>query len=387
MGKDQAICHLLGLERCADAATVGEWLRAQPQQSINALQSIGRDFVAWVLARADAQRVAHKGVLEVFFDDTQLELHGRYFEGAKTNYNGDTTLSWQTMWVGPFIADAILDEGSIDVSEHLPALLSDTERLWENAALEGKAHFYADSASSAGKYLNHISPHRWSWSVSYNKWTDKIGILAADLPESDWSPPREAIGRKGQTIIEQHAWVRHLPGEDCQQVQDFAVVRYRDKDGLRFWNYAFIVGKGTHRESLAHDPLAARDLFAQHRHKGAKELGFSELLSDMDLHHPPCQSLTANRTFYALGMLAYNLMKAFQVLHMESEAQTMRVRSLIRHFVSVPLKIARHAHRVGVRLMVPLNWLRWWSLFIKKVLPKRPRGRPAKVPSEAPPDS
>jgi hypothetical protein len=378
LGKDETICRLLGLERTADAATLGEWLRAQSPQSLNALQGLNRDLVAWTLAKADPKRVRRNGRLEVFFDDTQIELFGRYFEGARTNYNGDTTLSWQTLWVGPFIADGILDEGSIDVSAHLPALLRDTERLWEDAALMGQAHFYADSGSSAGKHLNAISPHRWSWSVSYNKWTDAVGRLAKELPESGWSAPHNAIGRKGQAIIEQHSWVRHIPGEECTQVQDFAVVRYRDADGLpTLWSYAFVAGKMANRQSLAHQPEAARELFALHKLKGAREQGFSEVLSDMDLHHPPCQSLTANRMFYALGMLAYNLMQAFQVLHMDDEHQNMRVRSLMRHLVTVPLKVVQHARRISARVLVPVNWVRWWTLFIRKVLPRRPRGRPA----------
>jgi len=88
---------------------------------------------------------ASEGTLEVFFDDTQIELHGKYFEGAALNYNGDVTLSWQTFWTGPFLTGGVLGAGNREVSAELPELLEKSRPLWETAALAGKAHFYAAS--------------------------------------------------------------------------------------------------------------------------------------------------------------------------------------------------------------------------------------------------
>ena len=121
----------------------------------------------------------------------------------------------------------------------------------------GEAHFHAGSASSAGKYLNLVGEHRLSWSISYNKWTEIVERLARELPESDWTPPRDALGRIGQSIIEQHGWVRHLPGDECARAQDFAVVRYKDKDGLGLWHYAFVVCGGARRTQATHKPEEA----------------------------------------------------------------------------------------------------------------------------------
>jgi len=44
-----------------------------------------------------------------------------------------------------------------------------------------------------------------------------------------------------------------------------------------------------------------------HRLKGGKEQGFTRC-SPLDLHHPPCAELIANQMFYAIGMLAYNVL-------------------------------------------------------------------------------
>ena len=381
LGRDKTLAPLLGIKRGADAATIGEWLRGQSEQSIARFQEVVRGFVGWALERAKPQRVRRDGTLEVFFDDTQIELHGRYFEGAKINYNGDLALSWQTFWVGPFLAGGVFGAGSgeqgEEVSEHLPRLMEECRGLWQDAAQAGKAHFYADSGSSAGKYLRVIDAEPWGWSVSYNKWTTAPERLAGQLPEDRWTASRDAVGRTGQAIVERHGWIKHMPGEECDKALDFAVVRWRDKDGLALDHYAFVAGRAG-KEAGAHDPGAARELFARHKLKGDRERGFSELLSDLDLHHPPCQKLAANRMFYAIGTLAYDLLIAFRVLCLDEASQGMRARSLIRHLMATPLKLVRHAHRVKARLLCPLNWLRWWQLFIAGTFPKRPRGRPAK---------
>src|ERR1035437_8457390 len=69
--------------------------------------------------------------------------------------------------------DGILD-GAPDVSQHLGVLLDEHQHRWQGRA----NYFYADSGSSAGKFLNRIELGEFSrWSVSYNKWTDKLDRL------------------------------------------------------------------------------------------------------------------------------------------------------------------------------------------------------------------
>jgi len=42
--------------------------------SVAALRKLLREFVEWVIANARPNRLLHAGKLEVFFDDTQLEV-------------------------------------------------------------------------------------------------------------------------------------------------------------------------------------------------------------------------------------------------------------------------------------------------------------------------
>ena len=358
LGQDRVLLQLLGLAKGADQTTLGEWLRAQTKESVLALHRINADWVAWASQQAKPGRWLHGGEVELFFDDTEIEVEGHRFEGARINYEGNRALSWQTLWYGPWLLDGILD-GSGDVSEHLPVLLDEHQPRWQGRA----SYFYADSGSSAGKYLNRIEQSAFTrWSISYNKWTDKLDRLATELPESQWS----ALPSADQPQ-EQYAWVKHQPGE-CQQAQKFAAVRWK-RDGDLMWRYAYRVCQAGDRDT----PQA---VFERHRLKGAKEQGFSEVLSGLDLHHPPCKDLIANQAFYVIAMLAYNILTSLKVLDLPDDAQGWRIRTIIRYLLTVPVSVSTHARYDVARICIPAGWLRWWRLFVDQWVPKRKPGRP-----------
>jgi hypothetical protein len=249
-------------------------------------------------------------------------------------------------------------------------LLAEHQPRWADRA----SYFYADSGSSAGKYLNRIEGADFTrWSVSYNKWTDKLDRLAAELPERQWS----ALPAADQPQ-EQYTWLKHQPGE-CRQVQKFATVRWKE-DGDLLWRYAY-------RVCQAGDKDSPQAVFERHRLKGAKEQGFSEVLSGLDLHHPPCKALIANQAFYAIAMLAYNVLISFKLLDLPDDAQSWRIRSLIRYLLTVPVSVSTHARYEVARVCVPAGWLRWWRLFVERWVPKRKPGRPVTEAVDATLDS
>ena len=100
---------------------------------------------------------------------------------------------------------------------------------------------------------------------------------------------------------------------------------------------------------------------ARHRLKGAKEQLFKDVLRGLDLHHPPCESLLANRMFYAIAALAYNLIKAVQILCLPEDCQGWTVPTLLRQRVRLPAMLVRHARVLVVRVAVAARWLDWWQ--------------------------
>jgi Transposase DDE domain group 1 len=373
---DTALGKLVGLEKMADADTIGKWLGRQTEESVAAVWEINRRFVDWAWKQLPKESLLGKqGRLACFFDDSQVEVEGRCFEGAVVNYEGKRSYSFQTLWLGQkWIVAGRLDEGSVDCSGHLREILLESKSLWHPYAEAGQAHFYADSGSSAGKYLTIVAQYGWSWSISYNKWTGKLEELAGG--EKSWGEKAPAVGRKGEAIEEEHTWLRHQPGEDCVTGHDFATVRYRAAEGGELlYRYAYVVcGQAGKALAPVTKPAEARAVFAQHKMKGEMEHGFSNLLGDLDLHHPPCMGLQANAMWYALGALANNLLRATQALAMPEDQQDMRLRSIIRFWVTTPVKITQHSGRRSARVYVTQGLLRFWSELLAKVWPKRARG-------------
>ena len=108
---------------------------------------------------------------------------------------------------------------------------------------------------------------------------------------------------------------------------------------------------------------------------GRPRLGVKRLTDFADGHSQ------ANAFFYAVGALAFNLLMAVKVLLLEDEHQAWTVRTLIRFWLTVPVKVSSHAHRRRARIFVPKAAMRWWRLFLQRHYPKRKRGRPPKTPA------
>ena len=141
----------------------------------------------------------------------------------------------------------------------------------------------------------------------------------------------------------------------------YAVARCRSEEDL-FWRYSFIA---THTQDGS-----AQIVFERHRLKGDFERRFSELLSDMDLHHPPCANLAANRVYYALATLAYNMLQALKLIWMPVDDQGLRVRTLVHRLLLIPVEIKRHARQVLACFYVPEHAATWWRQFIALLLPR-----------------
>jgi hypothetical protein len=350
--EDPLVRQLACMESFADETTLGEWLRAQTPESVAAFWGLVREFIDWALSRAQAQRWKYNGRAEVFFDDTQLEVSGKHFEGAKMNYEGQVALSWQTLWFGPMLADAQLGSPG-DVSDALPAMLERNRPLW----VEQDSDFLADSGSSAAKYLKAISQAGFThWSVSYNKWTSALERTAAEQPEVVWGSAQGARWRDGSAITEQHCRVRHTP-EGSEQTFDFAAVRFRGQQEM-FWNYRFVACEGKRADAAA--------VFARHKLKGEKEQLLKEVLRGLDLHHPPCAELNANAMFYAVAALSYNLLVAVKLLCLPEECQSWQVKTMLRQIVRLPATLVRHARLLLARVEVPASWLVWWQNWLKR---------------------
>jgi hypothetical protein len=104
---------------------------------------------------------------------------------------------------------------------------------------------------------------------------------------------------------------------------------------------------------LAHAMLRKQHVFERHQLKGAKAQGFSEVLSGLDLRHPPFKELIAKQAFYAIATLAYNVLISLKMLDLPDDAQGWRIQTIIRYLLTVPVSVSTHARYDVARLCIP----------------------------------
>ena len=97
----------------------------------------------------------------------------------------------------------------------------------------------------------------------------------------------------------------------------------------------------------------------------------SEWLRDLGLPHPPCQDLNANRSFYTLAGWGWNRMQALALWHLPEEEQLpKRMRTLIRHWLRIPVEWKRHARQRKACLYGPAGWVAWGRELLGELLPR-----------------
>ena len=359
LGSDKALLKLLGIKKIPDQSALGEWLRALNDDARCALKTLNRRLCTWILNQCPKEKYCYGGNEEEwFFDDTQIEVTGKKFEQATTNYNGERALSWQTLWRGPLIVECQLG-GQQDVSAYF-------ETFCQNSAAsrqKGHHYLYADSGSSAGHDLHCAEDHFTRHSISYNKWTSPLDRLSTDLPENVWSEPTLEHWRGGQKHLVSYSWIKHQP-KGCTSPRLYAVLRHKREDDM-FWQYCYIEvekNRGT-------TPAQSKAAFERHRLKGECERRFSEVLSDMGLHRPPCHSLSANDAWYTLGAIAYNLLGAMKLLVLPEKDLAKRPRTVMQRLLLLPMELKAHARQIKAVISVCEERLKVWRSIFQEWLP------------------
>jgi hypothetical protein len=190
--------------------------------------------------------------------------------------------------------------------------------------------------------------------VSCNIWWGRLEKKATELQDSAWSLAQEVGWKDDASAKEQYAFCQDQP-EGRSEPQLFAFRRWK-KGGESFWHHEFLACDAVRGEP--------RTVFERHRRKIEIERQFVDLLSELNLRDPPCWNLNANRAFYAIAAVAYNLLVALKLMHLPSECQGWRLKTLLRQVVFRPVKVVRPQNRLVLRVHVPASWLRWWQILV-----------------------
>lgn len=345
LGCDQARIEALDLGQVPGSRRLGEYFTRFDEESVDELQAIARAVATRVAPAVVSHLVQTRGYVPLFLDGTAIEVDGTYMEGVRPGYNHEPQLWLHNAFVGNLWASQRLLPGGVDVTEGWQEQL-----MWDVAPLlaEGTPVWARmDNAYYRAEVVRYCRRRGWDYSISVTSDTYKKPLRRKldELGGSGW-----------QWISDDHSEeatvVHHRPdGWECEE--SYVVVRsYFDGDQRRLTpRHVFIL--------VSRTDLPLRELVRRHREKQGQENAQKGPLIDLDLHHPPCQKLDANRAFYSCGQLAQILLIATQYELLPHSARRHGLRTLIRDLVRTAARLVHHGRKLVLKFAKSAPRLDW----------------------------
>jgi hypothetical protein len=272
------------------------------------------------------------------------------------------------VFVGPVLAAQRLSaEGEGEQSAVRAMLPEVKERVLKPLHLERKALVLIDSLHGDGPTLRELEAMRLHYIAGANKLAATAKTLS-EQPEFVWESTgaNQTLGWSESGVCE--CWIQC---EDWPRKRQLFGRRFK-REGEMIWNYSGTISdlrEKALRGMLNRGLSFARAIWRLYDAKAGMETLFSDGLSDLGLHHPPCQEHVRNAGFYAAASLAWVLGTAVDAIggrgagergstvRQDGEARKrplpsrMRFWHLRQELFVLPGRVARHGRELKVRLL------------------------------------
>jgi hypothetical protein len=344
LGADDGRQLLLGLREVPDSRRLGEYLVRFDDAAVERLRAVALALTQEVSIEVSQAEESAKGYVPLFVDGTSIEVDGQYFEGAKSGYNGEIQYWLHNVFVGRLWVSQQLHAGGVGVTKGWKGQLEEIEPV-----LAGwKVWFRGDNAYYDGKVVKYCRGKSWDYSISVTSDSYKKPLReeVRYLSEQDWV-------WLGDDHTEEAAFIYHQP-HGWEELESYIVVR-------SWWDGAQRRIRPKHIFILvSRTDLPIAEMVKRHRAKQGQENAQKGPLIDLDLHHPPCWRLQANRAFYTAAQIAQVLLCAVQYGLLPEAARSHGIRTIIRDLIRVPGRLVRHSRRWILRFAksaLRLDWL------------------------------
>lgn len=364
---DEALLALLSLEGAPEEVTAWRMLgplgELAPKESLARVQAI---LARRTLDKMPRQALLLEGFVPVFGDGSLLEGSDKR-EGSKYIREKGNGLLWSAVFVGPVLcAQRLAADGQGEQSCVREMIQEVDQAVLRPLKLHARALVLADSLHGDEPTLAQLEAAHLHYLIGANKLA-KTQQTLENLPEESWE---DTGARKGLDWAASGACVCWLQCDDWPQKRLLVGRRFR-REGELLWNYAGVLTDLRERDvrpMLERGLSFARAMWRLYDAKAGMETQLKDGLSDLGLHHPPCQAHVRNAGFYAVGALAWLLGVAVDVLGGAGEQRgratrkdggerarptpkRMRLWRLRRELFTLPGRVARHARELKVCLL------------------------------------
>ncbi len=321
--------------------------------ALAALEAVTLKAAARMIAASPKMALFDRGFVPVFIDGSLLEGSQRR-EGSKAIPKKGEGLLYTAAFVGPYpVLGELASEGTGETSalrRLLPRVMSE---VVGKTGLRDKALVLADSLHGNGPTLDVVEKQRVAYIIGANALEASKSVLKKQ-PESQWRETPDYDKARG--VDDSAVCTASIQCEGWEKPRTLVGRRWKRK-GEIFWNFAAVMTNLTSEDPRVQAIMKEKGVnFAEaiwllYNRKGACENHFKNLLTDLGMHHPPCQAWGRNAAYFAIGLLSGLLAVGVDVLGNPPGKNRQRLSTLRRWLFAAPARITRSGRTITATIL------------------------------------
>jgi len=334
---DEGFRLLNDISHLPTADAVGDWLRKQGQlhrESI--LQRVNDNLVRIHLNRGN-------------LSDYVLDLDATLIESDK----GDGTKGYDgTVGYHPllgFLSDGTdrplcsyvrFRRGNASPQADILGGLQHSQRLLRQSCQKLK-YFRSDSAGYQSKVVNYCEVQKISYTITADldiSVRERIRMIKA----SEWRPFYDREGIKTDRQWTETVHTMNASNHSFRLI----VLRQSTVQGELFGGFADHGGYYALISNIPKEEMDGPAVLHHHQGRGNCERFIEDGKYGLNLRYLPCGTIEANRIYYSIGILSYNLMKLFQLLVLSAQWLTSLISTVRRKVLRTVGQVIRSGRRM-----------------------------------------
>lgn len=215
-------------------------------------------------------------------------------------------------------------------------------------------YFRSDSAAYQADVINLLNDEKIGYTITADL-DEAVRKAIGAIPEGGWEVLLDRDGFK--TDREVTETVHTMNDSDHgfrlvlwrEQVEDPSLFAETDED---FYRYGAVI------TNVSGEEMSAEEVLHPHRGRGNAERFTGEAKSGVGLRHLPCGQERANRIWFAVGMLTFNLLKLMQQQVLPSGWKHRTIQTLRQKALRLVGKVTKSARQLTLKVRASIDQIR-----------------------------
>ena len=372
---DEGFRSLIGLDRMPGPDAIGDWLRrmgAEDQQE--ALRHCNDRLVRrhlqhnskeseweseWESEAGDGELKKESDSKPLTLKPLTLDVDATIIESDKGDGQAayDGTVGYHPM-LGflsdgrgrPCCSHVKFRQGNASPQTGIEETITHTLGLVEETG-RSLRYFRSDSAAYQADVINLLNDEEIGYTITADL-DEAVRKAIREIPEGSWAVLRDRDGfETGREVSEtvhtmndsDHAFRLVVWREQVEEPSLFAMA---DED---FYQYGAVI------TNVSKEEMSAEEVLHFHRGRGNAERFIGEAKSGVGLRHLPCGQERANRIWFGVGMLTFNLLKLMQQQVLPSGWKGRTIQTLRQKALRLVGKVTKSARQLTLKVRASVD--------------------------------